>query len=208
MNNIEAFDKAISFITRADVNDLIAWLKNDTDFFIAPASSKFHGNYEGGLLEHSLNVVRLALHNFNFIVKQKPELEYLRESVIIAALFHDVCKVNYYVKKKKFKKDEQSKWVEYDSYETDDKMPLGHGEKSVYLISKYFKLTDAEALAIRWHMGATEFSVNITASPQSFAYYAAIEHPLVRLIHVADMMSLSLEEKKEPIYRPANFDNK
>ena len=191
--NRENFDKAISYIKREGIEDLIKFLET-TDYFTAPASSMFHGNYEGGLLEHNLNVLRFALHNFNYIVKDKPELEYLKESVVISALFHDVCKVNTYVKTEKWKKDDQNKWVSYYGWSVNDNFPIGHGEKSIYIISQYLKLTDAEAMAIRWHMGSTEFSVNITNSPQSYAYYAALEHPLVRLIHCADMLSLTIEE--------------
>jgi len=189
----ENFDKAILYIKRDGINELVTWL-HETDYFVAPASSTFHGNYDGGLLEHNLNVLQFALHNFNYIVKQKPDLEYLRESVVICALFHDLCKVNTYVKQEKWKKDDQNKWVSYIGWSVDDKFPLGHGEKSVYLVSKYLQLTDAEAMAIRWHMGAYEPSVNIVSSPQSYAYYAALTHPLVRLIHCADMLSLSIEE--------------
>jgi len=205
--NEEAFEKALAFITRPGIENLVAYLKNETDWFTAPASTQFHGNYPGGLLEHSLNVVRIALHNFNFLVKYKPDLEYLRESVVIAALFHDVCKTNYYTIAVKKKKDDNSKWVEYDSYKAEDKFPFGHGEKSAYIIQKFMTLTDVEALAIRWHMGATEASIHFGGSPQSFAYYQSMENPLVRLVHVADMISLAIEDKREPILRPANFNN-
>jgi HD superfamily phosphohydrolase YqeK len=143
-----------------------------------------------------MNVLRFALHNFNFLIKQNPDLEYLRESVVISALFHDVCKSNYYIQQEKFRKDAEGKWEKYLAWVTDDKFPYGHGEKSVYIISKFMKLTDAEAMAIRWHMGATELSVNISGSAQYFAYNDAINHPLVRLIHCADMLSMTIEEKR------------
>jgi len=197
MTAIESFDKAIDYIKREGIINLVSWLKTDTDFFTAPASSMFHGNYEGGLLEHSVNVLQFALHNFNFIVKNNPDLEYLRESVVISALFHDVCKTNYYVKEEKWKKDVNNKWQSYLGYSVKDKFPLGHGEKSIFIISKFLKLTDAEAMAIRWHMGATEVSVHIPGSAQAFAYNAAIDHPLVRLIHCADMLTLTVEERKD-----------
>lgn len=191
-----AFDKAITYINREGILDFVNYLERETDFFTAPASTKFHGNYEGGLLEHSMNVLRFALHNFNFLIKQNPDLEYLRESVVISALFHDVCKSNYYIQQEKFRKDAEGKWEKYLAWVTDDKFPYGHGEKSVYIISKFMKLTDAEAMAIRWHMGATELSVNISGSAQYFAYNDAINHPLVRLIHCADMLSMTIEEKR------------
>jgi len=195
MNTIENFDKAVSFIKRDGVEELVTWLKT-TDFFTAPASTIFHGNHNGGLVDHTLYVLQFALHNFNYIVKVNPDLEYLRESVVICALFHDVCKTNYYIKKQKWTKDENDKWKQYEAYAVEDKFPFGHGEKSVYLVSKFIKLTDAEALAIKWHMGATEVSVNIQGSTQSYSYNQAINHPLVRLIHCADMLSLTIEEQK------------
>lgn len=193
----ESFNKAIGFIKREGLNELISWLENSTDYFTAPASTQFHGNYEGGLLEHSLNVVRFGLHNLNLIVKTHPELEELRESVVICGLFHDLCKTNYYHLEKKWKKDENNKWVDYIGYVVKDAFPMGHGEKSVYLISQFMKLTDDEALAIRWHMGAHEVSVHIPNSPQSYAYNDAINRPLVRLIHSADMLTLTIEEAKD-----------
>jgi hypothetical protein len=195
----ESFNKALTYIKREGIDDLVKWLEEDTDFFTAPASTQYHGNYEGGLLEHSMNVTRFALHNLNLIIKQKPELEELRESVVLCALFHDVCKTNLYHLEKKWKKDENNKWVDYIGYKATDAFPLGHGEKSVYLICKFIRLTDAEALAIRWHMGATEPSVTLPNNPQSYAYNEAINNPLVRLIHCADMLSMAVEEKRELI---------
>jgi hypothetical protein len=196
MTTKENFYKAIQYIKRDGVEKLVNWLETETDFFTAPASTNFHGNYEGGLLEHSMNVLHFALHNFNFIVKNNPELEYLRESVVICSLFHDVCKSNFYVKEKKWTK-EDGKWKEYFGWSVKDEFPLGHGEKSIFLISKYIELTNPEAMAIRWHMGATELSVNISGSSQSFSYNQAINHPLVRLIHCADMLTLTIEEHRD-----------
>ena len=191
------FDKALTYIKREGINELVSWLQTDTDYFTAPASSQFHGNYEGGLLEHSMNVTRFGLHNLNMIAKTHPELEDLRESIVIVGLFHDLCKTNYYHLEKKWKKDEFGKWVDYIGYSVKDSFPLGHGEKSLYLISKFIKLTDDEALAIRWHMGATEVSVHISNSPQAYAYNDAINRPLVRLMHCADMLTLTVEEVKD-----------
>jgi HD superfamily phosphohydrolase YqeK len=197
MTTKENFEKALTFIKRDGVEELVNYLKSETDFFTAPASSNFHGNFEGGLLEHTVNVTQFALHNFNVIVTRKPDLEYLRESVVICALFHDVCKTNYYVKEKKWTKDADNKWKEYFGYTVKDSFPLGHGEKSVFIISKYVKLTNPEAMAIRWHMGATEPSVSVPNNAHYYAYNEAIDHPLVRLIHCADMLSMTLEEKKD-----------
>jgi len=190
------FDKAIKHIKRKGIEDLINWLETKTDFFIAPASTNFHGNYEGGLLEHSINVLRFALHNFNLIVKEKPDLEYLRESVIICALFHDVCKTNFYKKEQKWTKV-AGQWKSYEGWIVNDDFPLGHGEKSVFLISKYIELTNAEAMAIRWHMGTTEPSVTVPNNPQYYSYNQAIDHPLVRLISSADELAMTIEEARD-----------
>jgi len=197
MNNIiESFNKAASLLIKRDgLDEFINWLKIETDFFIAPASSRFHGNYDGGLIEHSLLVARFALHNFNFVVKENPDLEYLRDSVIFCGLFHDVCKTNYYVKETKWRKDINNKWESYEGWSVKDTFPFGHGEKSVYLISKYINITNAEAMAIRWHMACFEPSLIVPNNPQYYAFNQAIDHPLVRLIIAADMLAISLEEK-------------
>lgn len=132
----ELFDQSISHITRDGINDLVEWLRNETDFFTAPCSTLFHGNFEGGLLEHSLRVLEFALHNFNRIKAINPDLEYLKESLIISALFHDVCKVNQYKPAEKWTKVD-NRWASYNGWDVEDNFPFGHGEKSVYLISKH-----------------------------------------------------------------------
>lgn len=188
----EKFDKAVSHIERHGINDLIAWLENETDFFRAPASTKFHGNYDGGLLEHSLHVVEFALINFNYLLKYRPELEKLKESVIIAALFHDVCKVNqYHWGEEQWTKNSAGKWASYKTYSFHDDLPMGHGEKSIYYISKHMELTTSEILAIRWHMGTTEPGTQIAGLTQ-YSYNQANEDPLVKIIHGADYLSILL----------------
>ena len=190
----ESFNKAITFIKREGLTEFINWLELESDFFTAPASTMYHSNYEGGLLEHSLYVTKFALHNFNFIVKEKPEYEYLRESVVLCGLFHDVAKCNTYVQTEKWYKDSENKWKSYQGYETNDKFPFAHGPKSVYLISKYMKLTDAEALAVCWHMGHSDICQPESLSKRS--YDQAMQHPLVKIIHTADILAMTLEETK------------
>jgi len=197
MNILEQYNKALSYITREGISELDIWIKSETDFLTAPASTEYHGNHEYGLLQHSLYVLQFALHNFNLIVKNKPDYEYLRESVVICSLFHDLCKVNIYKKEQKWTKDDKGKWKEYNGWKVKDAFPYGHAEKSVYLISKYIKLTDPEAMAIRWHMAHSEPSVAIPNNPHYYAFNQAIDHPLVRLIMAADMLSISLEEKRD-----------
>lgn len=192
MKNKENFNKAISYIKREGIESFIEYLET-TDFFTAPASTKFHGNHEGGLLDHSLYVLKFALHNFNLIVAQNPDLEYLKESVIISALFHDICKVNSYEEKELYTKDNNGKWKTYKGWVTNDKFPMPHGPKSIYIISKYIKLTDAEALAIAWHQGASD--LNQPDSMSKFAFEKAWDHPLVKIIMAADILATALEEK-------------
>jgi len=190
MNARENFEKAVSFIKRDGISELVLWLET-TDFFTTPASTVYHSNFSGGLIEHSLNVLRFALNNFNMIAKEKPEYEYLKESVILCSLFHDIAKVNFYVKTEKWTKDANNKWKSYQGYEVNDTLPLPHGSKSVFLISKYMKLTDAEALAISWHSGHADMVQPGTVS--KYAFEKAFEHPLVKIIHTADLLSLTLE---------------
>ena len=189
----DKFNKALGHINRKGVPELVSWLET-TDFFMAPASTNFHGNYDGGLMEHSVHVVEFGLTNFNYMVKYKPQLEYLKESVILVGLFHDVCKVNQYSKGQKWLKDETTnKWKSYMGYQFKDDLPLGHGEKSLYLISKFVELKDNEALAVRWHMGCSEVGTQIDGLTK-YSYNTAWENPLVQLIHVADMASLLISE--------------
>jgi len=190
----EKFNKALEFIPRDGIDQFVSWLETDTDFFTAPSSTAFHGNFIEGLLQHSVNVLEFAIHNFNVLVKKKPEYEHLRTSLILAALFHDVCKTNQYKITEKWTKDTNNKWASYQGYEVDDKFPLGHGEKSVFLISRYVKLSEEEALAIRWHMGSFEVSTIIPGMTKA-AYDKAYERPLVVILHVADLMATKAEDR-------------
>lgn len=183
----ERFNKLVGHISRPGLDDLLAWL-DKTDFFTSPASTKFHGNYVGGLVEHSVQVVEYALTVFNWTVKYRPELEYLRESIIICGLFHDVCKVNQYSMGEQFTKDDNNRWVKYMGWKYEDKFPMGHGEKSVYYVSKYMELTQPEVLAIRYHMGQVESNSGMGL----YSYQSAFENPLVKIIIAADIVSTAV----------------
>lgn len=129
-------------------------LSKNCDFFTAPASTKYHNAFEGGLLKHSLNVYHcLKEYLARERVKTFYGLEYPEESVAISALLHDICKVNFYKVGSRNVKDENGVWQTVPMYEINDRLPYGHGEKSVYIISGYMKLTREEAFAIRYHMG-------------------------------------------------------
>lgn len=136
-------DKLLDFLT-----------SSSSDFFTAPASTRFHGNYEGGLLEHSLNVYDCLCDIMKRPrIKEVYGIEYSEESIAIAALLHDLCKINFYNVAFRNVKNDMGKWESVPFYTIDDSLPYGHGEKSVYIISGYMRLTRDEAFAIRYHMG-------------------------------------------------------
>lgn len=125
-----------------------------TDFFTAPASTRFHGSHEGGLLEHSLNVYHcLKDYLERDRTKQLYRMNYSEETIALCALLHDVCKVNFYKTDYRNAKNERGEWEKVPYYTIDDTLPYGHGEKSVYIISSFMRLTREEAFAIRYHMG-------------------------------------------------------
>ena len=181
------------YIHRDGAKELLEWLQK-TDFFTAPASTRFHSNCEGGLCAHSVNVFnRLwALLNAEYGKNRADVIS--DESIAVIALLHDVCKIDTYkTEYRNVKVDD--KWVQKPYYTTDDKLPFGHGEKSVYMISGFMKLTREEAIAINWHMGGFDARVQGGASyVMAGAYYA---YPVATLCHIADFMATYLDEKIE-----------
>ncbi len=156
MTNRERFiDIFNSKIKRDGADKLLAYLCSESsDFFTAPASTRYHGNYEGGLLEHSLNVYDCLCDILSRPrIREQYGIEYSDESIAIAALLHDVCKINFYNVAFRNAKNEQGRWESVPYYTIDDSLPYGHGEKSVYIVSGYMRLTRDEAFAIRYHMG-------------------------------------------------------
>lgn len=162
-------------IQREGINDLMEWLE-DTDFYTAPASTRFHGAEEGGLLLHSMNVYCQLKRLCGFY-----GLEVSEESIAIVALFHDLCKVGCYKTEMRWKKDENDKWVQYPTYKFEEDFAYGgHGSKSVFLVMSFMKLFPDEAAAINCHMGqwdATQYS-----NPSE----AYSRNHLAWLLHVAD----------------------
>ena len=154
MSNREKFIEIFkSTITREGADKLLEYLTDKTDFFTAPASTRFHGAYEGGLLEHSLNVYECLC---DFVkrprFRDKYGFVFEEESLAIAALLHDICKTNFYkTEMRNVKKN--GVWESVPYYTIEDTLPYGHGEKSVYILSGFMKLTRDEAFAIRYHMG-------------------------------------------------------
>lgn len=129
-------------------------LSKSSDFFTAPASARFHGSYPGGLVEHSLNVYECLVDYLSRPrTSERYRMEFSPETVAVVALLHDVCKINCYQPGTRNVKDEQGVWHSVPSYTYDDKLPYGHGEKSVYIINGYMRLSREEAFAVRYHMG-------------------------------------------------------
>ena len=184
-----------SKIKREGADKLLDYLTSQScDFFNAPASTRFHGAYPGGLCEHSLNVYDcLCDYLSRPRVKEEYEVEYSEESIAIAALLHDVCKTNFYVESTRNVK-EDGVWKTVPYYTIEDTLPYGHGEKSVYIISGYMRLTRDEAFAIRYHMGFTDVSAE-----QKHNVGRAFEmFPLAFALHIADSeAAYFVESKKE-----------
>lgn len=179
-------------ITREGSDKLLEFLEN-SDFFTAPASTRFHGAYEGGLLRHSLNVYEcLVSYLSRGRVKDQYKLEVSAESAAISALLHDVCKVNFYtISYRNSKNEKTGQWEKLPYYTIHDTLPYGHGEKSVYMISGFMRLTRDEAMAIRWHMGFSGIEDKGTIG-------AALEqYPLAFALSVADMEASYFIEGRE-----------
>lgn len=185
---------------REGMDEVILQLE-ELGFFQAPASSKFHLNHEGGLLEHSLNVCKIGLMLRDQMLLLKPELEESlnKESVIIASLLHDLCKADIYQKCVRKRKDRLGQWVDYETYELDySNFPLGHGEKSVIVLLRMgLDLSDDEIMAIRWHMSAWDLPFQ---SPDLKANFDTAKRicPLCSLIQAADGLASNLLESKDP----------
>ena len=167
----EEFIELLKQTNREGMENLIEFLKNKTDFFEAPASTRFHGSFKGGLLEHSMKVYE--------ILKQKAGDS---ESVRIIALLHDICKTNFYKVDYRNAKNEQGVWEKVPYYTIEDTIPYGHGEKSAMMISEFIKLIPEERYAIRWHMGFTEPKELYTTIGQAYKKY-----PIALLTHEEDL---------------------
>lgn len=178
-------------IKREGANDLLEFLlSNKSDFFDAPCSTRFHLSKEGGLVEHSINVYEcLKAYLERPRVKELYGLEFSDETIAIVALLHDLCKINVYKKSMRNVKDDSGKWIQVPSYDFQDELPYGHGEKSVYIISGFMRLTRDEAFAIRYHMGFSD-TENVRNVGEAFARF-----PLAFALSTADMEATYFIEK-------------
>ncbi|MDD5902939.1 MAG: HD domain-containing protein [Oscillospiraceae bacterium] len=188
--NVEFFKATLSSVVRDGIADLLRFIEK-SDFYTAPASTRFHGAFEGGLLEHSIQV-------YNCLMKKKHIegtvwhdvlSDVSDESIAISALLHDLCKTYFYSVEMRNKKVDGN-WIQVPSYRVEDKIPYGHGEKSVMMIEEYIKLKPVERYAIRWHMGpySGERDWSTLAS-------AMDKYPLVMALFEADMEASHLIEK-------------
>ena len=194
----EKFIRLLRSTNRAGIENVISWLEQ-SDFFVAPASTVFHGNYEGGLAEHSYEVALTAKDLRDMLIKRKPEIEQQvsRESIIIAALLHDVCKTNIYKKTTKYRKNDYNQWETYEAYIVDySELPVGHGEKSVIrLLRLGLEMTDDEILAIRWHMSAWDMPFQ-SVEAKGNLFVAKEKSPLLSIIQAADELTSALIDHK------------
>lgn len=182
-------------IRREGADKLLEWMTSPgCDFFTAPASTRFHGSYRGGLCSHSMNVYDclcdyLKNTEMGRQLRDRAGNEFTVESIAIVALLHDLCKANFYKTEKRNVK-RNNVWEEVDYFSIEDCLPYGHGEKSVYLISKFMALTRDEAFAIRYHMG---FSVG-DPSERPMIKQALSEYPLAFALFASDAAASYFKE--------------
>ena len=214
MNNelIERYESLLKSTNRDGIDKLIEFIRK-SDFYTAPASTRFHNCHEGGLLEHSLNVYdclynkvkstdvfKKALRDSS---KEFWDTDEFEKTIVIVALLHDLCKMFMYeveMKNKKIysdhgsKKDNQGRydWESVPGYTVNDRVPYGHGEKSVMMIEQFITLTKEERFAIRWHMGFTEPKENWNTLNAAIRMY-----PLILAVHEADLEATYMLEKEE-----------
>lgn len=197
-SNIARFEAAMATVQRPGMDKLMEYIQK-SDFYTAPASTKYHLSCEGGLLQHSLNVLD-ALQNILYFVADNKYLYNVAgrshcvipsDSVTITALLHDICKTYFYgVSYRNAKNETTGQWEKVPFYTVEDKMPLGHGPKSAMIIKQYIPLTSPELYAIWWHMGFTDAADTLALSG------AIDKYPLVWALHSADMMASHFMEDK------------
>lgn len=183
----EEFINLLKDIDRPGMDKLLEFLEK-SDFFTAPASTRFHGSRENGLVEHSLKVYEILKEK----IKHAPiPIDIPDESVRIIALLHDICKTNFYKIEYRNVKNSLGVWEKAPYYTIEDTIPYGHGEKSVMMIEEYIKLTPQERYSIRWHMGPFSGSQDWGTLGVAFEKY-----PLALALFEADMEATHILEKE------------
>ena len=192
LENREKFMELMRKTERAGVEDMLKWL-DTTDFYSAPASTRYHGSYPGGLVQHTLNVAYELKQLVDFY-----EVEIPKDSILICALGHDFCKINTYretIVNVPPQRTKSGKWEQQQGYKKDEYLKLGHGAKSLSTLQDFITLKDYEKEAIYWHMGAFDLGQynNINDLSKTFE-----ENPLAFLLHIADMcVTYIIENKRE-----------
>ena len=166
-------------IKRPGIDKLQAYL-DKSDFYTAPASTKYHDSEEGGLAKHSLKVYENLV-----LINDIYDLKLSDETVIICGLLHDVAKIRFY-KNGTRNVNRGGVWVQEPYYTIDDKFPMAHAAKSVYILNEFIHLSVEEAMAIHWHMGlaTTDYTERQTLSR------AMEQYPIVLALHTADMQAI------------------
>ena len=184
--NWETYVELLRSTKREGIEDLIAWI-DKSDFKLAPASTKYHNDFRGGLLAHSLNVYYIMYDFINYITY----FNIPADSIIIASLLHDICKVYFYKVEMGNSKNEQTgQWEKVPYYTVKDRFPIGHGEKSIIIVQKYIKLTAVEVAMIRNHMGfCRDNEMDVS---NLFSMY-----PESLLLHFADQLATYIPESKD-----------
>ncbi len=199
MNYKQEFIELLNSTNRDGVECVVENLE-ELVFFEAPASTRFHLNEECGLVMHSLNVCHTALKIRETMIGMNESLRevFPEDSVIIAALLHDVCKADIYKRMIKRQKNKFGVWEDVEAYGVDyDNFPLGHGEKSVIvLLRSGLKMTDDEIMAIRWHMHAWDLPFQSADIKGNFNT-AKNKCPLLTLIQASDGLASNLLERNE-----------
>lgn len=196
MENTNFKDKFIelynSNIERPGANKLLEYLLSDkSDFFTAPSSSRFHGAFEGGLVQHSINVYNcLKDYLSREQCKNLYGMTYSDETIALVSLLHDLCKINFYEVDYRNAKNDKGVWEKVPYYKINDTLPYGHGEKSVYIISGFMRLSREEAFAIRYHMGFSNTDDKLSVG-KAFEMF-----PLAFALSVADMEATYFLEKE------------
>lgn len=183
MNKTDEFKSLFQQHINRDGNDRLLEYLESSDFFTAPASTKFHGSYECGLVGHSVNVFHCLK---DYLQREKVQQLYgLRisdETIAVVALLHDLCKIGCYEVSYRNNKNELGEWEKVPFYQFNEQTPFGHGEKSFYIVSRFIWLSHDEAMAIRFHMGFSRKEDNPADVGLAFE-----KHPLSFALSMADM---------------------
>ncbi|MBR4589058.1 MAG: hypothetical protein IKO36_00195 [Bacteroidaceae bacterium] len=209
-SNIAKFEELLSEVKREGINSLLDFIRK-SDFYTAPASTRFHLSEQGGLLKHSLHVYECLNAKVDAPIWKDVLKGVSRETILIVSLLHDLCKTYYYTtdfkNQKTYDADKvsaaSSREVKHDAkgdyiwetvpcFTVDNKYPLGHGSKSVVFILQYMKLSMEEITAITYHMGAYCDSSQWTELGQAYEKY-----PLALALHQADMEATHILEVED-----------